>query len=409
MSPNQLRSTFKAHAAALRHGMPGRKMQIVAIYGRDGGALTIAYLASILRSLGQRVGIITHDYIEIAGERAKGSDQARPFDDSFRLNELLANMRGAKCGFVLMELPAVMPEHQFTGVPFNLLLVRRITDSFLDQVTAATAVSQLQGLIRRKNPDFVILPHDDAGFSDLHKLTRSETSLSFGTNEQAEAKIDRVQMHPKGCAVMLTIDHQTELELTSRLTGKQAVYSLTAAASAAYLLHVPLDVIEGGIAKLPHQPAQCEFLPVDRPYNVVIDGSITPQGIHETLESLKHFTKNRLIAVVSANLNQHNSWRSAVGEVVADLAGRVIVTDGDYSTEESPQAVRAQLLEGVVRTGSEASTDEVADRKAAIEKALSIARRSDTIVICASTTRPYRQVGNDHLPWSDKQVLEELI
>jgi len=74
MAASQITSKLKAHAAALRHGRPGQKMQVVIVAGRDGGAETIAYLAAILKAGGERVGIIAQDYIEIAGEKAPGPD-----------------------------------------------------------------------------------------------------------------------------------------------------------------------------------------------------------------------------------------------------------------------------------------------------------------------------------------------
>ncbi len=113
--------------------------------------------------------------------------------------------------------------------------------------------------------------------------------------------------------------------------------------------------------------------------------------------------------MLGANLSQPAAWRPVVGEVVASLADRTVVTDGDYDASEDPQAVRTQLLEGVSRASAEAATVEVPDRQAAIEKALSFARRGDTIVLCCGTTRPYLQAGSDHKEWSDRLVINELV
>jgi UDP-N-acetylmuramoyl-L-alanyl-D-glutamate--2,6-diaminopimelate ligase len=71
--------------------------------------------------------------------------------------------------------------------------------------------------------------------------------------------------------------------------------------------------------------------------------------------------------------------------------------------------VREELLQGVLAAGGEAKTDDIADRTAAIEKAISIARRGDIVLVAGVTLRPYRQIGTQHLPWSDRKVLEELF
>jgi UDP-N-acetylmuramyl tripeptide synthase len=62
-----------------------------------------------------------------------------------------------------------------------------------------------------------------------------------------------------------------------------------------------------------------------------------------------------------------------------------------------------------VNAGADARTEEVADRDAALEKAMSIARRGDTIVVLGSTQRPYRNIGQERQPWSDAAKIEELL
>jgi UDP-N-acetylmuramoyl-L-alanyl-D-glutamate--2,6-diaminopimelate ligase len=408
MAASRVTSQLKAHIAALKHGRPGQRVRVIVVAGRDGSAETIAYLAEVLKTAGDRVGIITQDYIEIAGEKAPGSDQAQPIEDANKLNSLLAQMRGARCKYVLIELAGQLPEHSFAGIPLSMVVIRRIADDRLDQVSNTVAIVQLKKLARH-NTGQLVLPRDDAAFNDLREVTSSELIISYGTDQAADSRITRVQIHPKGSAIDLNIDHQTDMQVATRHTGKQAIYSLAAATTAAYALHVPLDIIEEGVTKVPVLPANCEYLPVDRPYKIVLDNSVSPQGIAEVLETLKRFAKNRLIAVVGASLAQPSAWRSVVGEAVANAADRIIVTDGDWSESESPQAVRAQLLEGVARAGSEAATEEVDGRKEGIQKALSIARRGDTIVICGVTARSYRQMGSDRQEWDDRAIINELV
>lgn len=408
VNQSHLTASIKAIAASMRHRAPAKKIQVIAVAGSDGAITTVAFLAQILRTAGERIGIITQDFIEIAGQHVKGSDQAHPIEDPFRLQQLLAQMARAKCRYVLLVLPSVMPAHQFKRVPFSLLVVRRMSDAYQDKLATAAAVEYVQNAITR-HPSFVVMSRDDPAFAEVWRFTRPEVRMSYGTVAEAESRMTRVSLHPKGSMVRLVIDHQTTLDLTSRLTSKQSIYSLAAAASAAYALHVPLEHIVSGVTKLPPQPFICEFLPLDRPYRVVLDSSITPQGIAEVLESLKHFAKNRLIVVMSTSLAQPDSWRPVLGEVVAEFADRIIVTTGDYTNEESPQVVRSRLLEGISRAGKEAITEEIGDRDRAFEKAFSVARRGDIIVVCAVTARPYRQVGADRLPWSDAAKIKALF
>jgi len=404
----RLKMKTRAHAAAARHGQPSKKLKVVLVVGQDGTIGTIAFLASILRATNEKVGVVTQQYVEIAGERANGSDQADISGDPYRLQALLAQMKKAGCRYVLIEVPPELPEHQFVGVTPTMIIVRRCGDDYTDQVTIAARLSMLSNTLARK-PEFVVFNRDDPSSAELTHLTGQEGVISYGIHQKAECRITSVQLHPKGSAVNLVVDHQTEIALTTMLAGKQTIYNAAAAAAAAYILRAPIAAIEDGVAKMSHLAAQMEYLPIPRPYQIVLDGALTPGGLVETLETLKHFAKNRLIVVYGAPLGVTQTWRPLIGEIISQHADRLVVTDGEFLPDQSAAQVREEILQGVLAAGGEAKTDEIADRTAAIEKAISIARRGDIVVITGVTLRPYRQLGTQRLPWSDHKVLEELF
>lgn len=404
----RVKTKIKAHTASIKHGQPSRNVRVVFVVGADGAESTIAYLAAMLRASGERVGIITQNYVQIGDEQVKGSDKADVTGDAERLQGLLAHMARAKCGFALIEIPPELPHHQYVGIKPALVIVRRCGDEFTDQATLKARLVMLNNLFAR-TPEYVVFNRDDPCSGELVKLSEVEGVISFGTHKKAECRISNVQLHRKGSAIDLTIDLQTPLSLVTTIPGKQAIYSATAAAAAAYVLHVPIESIESGAEQLTRLPASLEYIPVERPYNVVVDGASTPGGLEETLESLKHFTANRLIVVLGAPLGLRIAERPVLGEVAAKYADRLIVVDGEFTADQNPQQVREQILQGVLAVGAEARTDDIADRRAGIEKAVSIARRGDTVVIAASGVRPYRQLGGTRVTWSDHRALQELF
>jgi len=400
------RIKLRAHAAAFSHRRPARHMQVVLVSGADGSQLTIVCLAHILAEQGAKVGIITANFVEIAGERAEGSDQADVFGDSFRLQGLLAQMRRAGCRYALIEVPPQLPPHEFSGLQPTMVVLRRGGDSHLPEAANAARKALAHKLMSLK-PECVVINRDDPAYEPI--ASREGIRMTFGTHDKAECHITGVTVSPKGSVISVIVDHQTELQLTTVLTGKTAIYSVVAAAAAAYMLHAPITAIEDGVRAIDLQPGALHYLAIARPYAIVCDSAATPDGIADSLETLKHFTKNRLIAVVSANLLQPANWQPIIGELAAKLADRLVVTDGEYTAEESATTVRQHFLQGIEAVGADARTDEVPDREAGLEKALSIARRGDTIVVLASTQRPYRQLGGERQPWNDAAKIEELL
>ncbi len=405
----RLKQVAKAHVAAASSGWPARQLEVVLIVGQDGTQLSVSLLGAILAASGRRAGIITQTYVEIAGERVNGSDQADILSDPFRLQRLLAQMKHAECSHVIIEVPPTIPEHSFVSLHPALLAIRRCGDNRLAGVDNVQRVAQIRRLLAL-SPRAVVCNRDDPAFDQLKDSLRSGSGLmTFGTHERAECRIRGVTLHSAGSEVKLVIDHHTELQLGSYLSGKQAVYDMVTAAAAAYLLHVPITAIEDGIATFKIQTSHLQLIQTDRPYQMVIDDAVTPEGLAENLETLVHFAKNRVLAVIGANLAQPEAWRPVIGEVIAEAADRIVVTDGDYAAHESPQLVRQHLLQGIVAAGADARCEEVADRQTAIGRAMSIARRGDIVAILCSPKRPYRQLGSERETWDDQAVIDSLL
>jgi UDP-N-acetylmuramoyl-L-alanyl-D-glutamate--2,6-diaminopimelate ligase len=98
-----------------------------------------------------------------------------------------------------------------------------------------------------------------------------------------------------------------------------------------------------------------------------------------------------------------------MGEIAAREADRIILTD-EESYNEDPTEIRAQIYEGIGRVkGGEMKTTEIADRKEAIKKALSVAKKGDTVLITGMGHEQYRIINGKREPWNDGDVVRELL
>ncbi|HVI69548.1 MAG TPA: Mur ligase family protein, partial [Magnetospirillaceae bacterium] len=389
-------------------GQPSKRLKVVLVFGQDGAVGTVAYLSAILRAAGERVGVLTGQFIEIAGERVQGSDKAEVVSDSNRVQALLAQMKRAGCTYALIEIPSDLPDHQFAGIGIHMLIIRRCGDNYVDQTAAAAGLARLNGLLARR-PQFVVYNRDDPVAEGLDWLRGQDGAISFGVHRRAECRMEQVRLHALGSQVSLVIDHQTPLTLVTEQAGKQAAYNMAAAAAAGYVLHVPVEAIERGCRTGEAIASQLQVVPIARPYMVLVDSALTPEGLMEILEVAKHFSKNRLIVVYGAPQGVRPAWLPAIGDLLVAQADRIIVTDGEYTSHQSPKQIREHIWQGITAAGGEAKTEEVEDRKTAIEKTVSIARRGDVVLVAASTLRPYRQLGSEHLPWSDLKIINDLF
>jgi UDP-N-acetylmuramoyl-L-alanyl-D-glutamate--2,6-diaminopimelate ligase len=395
-------------ALSARYGFPAKDMRVIAITGTNGKTTTAAYINEILKASGLKTAMFTTTTIEVAGER-KANDLNVTVANTGRMQQFFKSAKEAGVDWVVLEVTSqALQQHKLDSVPIECAIMTNLTQDHLDYHKTMEEYAAAKGRLFARKPRFIVLNHDDEWFEYFCKFQPGEATMTYGTDPGAECRITGVRLHKHGSDVKLEIDHQTKLEVATLLPGKFNVYNMTAAVAAAYLLHVPLEDIQKGIANLSSVPGRQEVVPVKQPYEVIVDYAHTPDALKQLLETMKHLTKNRVILVFGACGDRDQSKRPMMGEIAAELADRIILTD-EESYNEEPQAIRDMVREGIERKRGSAKTEEIADRRKAIEKALSIARPGDTVLITGMGHEQFRIVNGERLPWNDTEVVKEIL
>jgi UDP-N-acetylmuramoyl-L-alanyl-D-glutamate--2,6-diaminopimelate ligase len=90
-----------------------------------------------------------------------------------------------------------------------------------------------------------------------------------------------------------------------------------------------------------------------------------------------------------------------MGRVARRLADLVIVTS-DNPRSEDPEAIIAEIMDGV-------AMDAEPDRRAAIERAVGLARPGDVLVIAGKGHEQGQQFANRTLDFDDRTVAREAL
>jgi UDP-N-acetylmuramoyl-L-alanyl-D-glutamate--2,6-diaminopimelate ligase len=115
-----------------------------------------------------------------------------------------------------------------------------------------------------------------------------------------------------------------------------------------------------------------------------------------------------VILVFGATGDRDKGKRPIMGEIAAKLADRIILTD-DESYNEDPQDIRDQVRQGIDSAGGGVKMTEIGDRHEAIERALGIAAKGDTVLITGMGHEQFRIVNGQKLPWNDGDVVREIL
>ena len=397
----------RIYALSARYGFPARQLRVIAVTGTNGKTTTANYLNEILKAAGHKTALFTTAVIEMAGERTLNELNATVASTE-RMQQFFRDAKSAEVEFVILEITShSLMQHKLDGVPIECAIMTNLTQDHLDYHKTMDDYASAKGRLFAKNPRFIVLNRDDEWFEFYNQYEASEQKITSGTNETADARISQVKLYKKGSEARVVIDLQTTLELATALPGKFNVYNMTAAAAASYLFHVGLEAIADGIANLEELPGRFERVEIGKNFEVVVDYAHTPDAIEQLLEATKSITKNRVILVFGATGDRDKGKRPIMGEIAARLADRIILTD-EESYNEDPAQIRSMVMEGIADAGGEAKTEEIADRREAIAKALKIARKDDTILITGMGHERFRIIGGERLPWNDADVVREL-
>lgn len=398
----------RVKAVSARYGYPARGLKVIAVTGTNGKTTTINYVNSILKAAGYKTAMFSTALIEVAGE-TQLNDLNATVGTTARMQEFFRDAKKAKVDYVVLEITShALHQHKLDGVPIEAAIMTNLTQDHLDYHHTMEEYAAAKALLFASEPRYIVLNHDDEWFDYFDKFDAGEQKMTYGEHKNAEARIEHTKLYKKGSEADVVFDHQTKLELATHLPGKFNISNMTAAATMAYLLGVDTESIVAGVADLEEIPGRFERVDIgDKPYEVIVDYAHTPDALEKLLETTKTITKNRVILVFGACGDRDKLKRPIMGEIAGRLANRIIVTD-EESYNEDPDAIRKAVIEGVEQAKATAKMTEIADRREAIEKALSIATKGDTILVTGMGHETFRIVNGERIPWNDAAVVKEL-
>lgn len=186
------------------------------------------------------------------------------------------------------------------------------------------------------------------------------------------------------------------------LIGAYQVENALTAAGLAMAAGISATDALGALEKLAGVPGRLDRVGEVRGGIVVVDYAHKPEALLAVLESVRPFVSGRLICVFGCGGDRDRGKRPIMGRIAVEHADVVIVTDDNPRTEEAA-VIRAEIL------AEAPGAIEIADRKAAIDEAVSMAGSGDVVVIAGKGHETGQIVGNTVLPFCDHDVARAAI
>jgi UDP-N-acetylmuramoyl-L-alanyl-D-glutamate--2,6-diaminopimelate ligase len=135
---------------------------------------------------------------------------------------------------------------------------------------------------------------------------------------------------------------------------------------------------------------------------IFVDYAHKPDALAKALQALRPYAKRKLIVVFGAGGDRDAGKRPIMGEIAAENADGVIITD-DNPRSEKPEAIRAEIL------AAAKGAREIGDRAAAIRAAIEELQDGDALLIAGKGHETGQIVGGEVLPFSDHEAVAAAL
>ncbi|MEI6477529.1 MAG: UDP-N-acetylmuramoyl-L-alanyl-D-glutamate--2,6-diaminopimelate ligase [bacterium] len=432
---------LRAMWAVVYYRFPARGMLVIGVTGTKGKTTTSYFISSILEEAGYTVGMATTVNFKI-GDKVWANEQNKTMLPVMKLQGLIRQMRDARCNALVIEVTSHgIDQYRTLGIPFRYVGLTNVTHDHLDYHTNWEQYrdTKLRLFLGRAVKAAAVNSEDPSGPLFLEK-TRAPRRWSYSTetDQPLEAATDhlyaqRVSTHAGGSS--FTMKHEDEsVKVQMQLPGRFNIENALCAAALCRNLNLRLDTLAAGLANVKQVPGRLEKIETKKGFTVMVDYAHTPDSLEKLYSTLRPDVRGRMIAILGSCGDRDKTKRPIMGALAARFCDYVFVTDEEPYTED-PLRIIEEVAKGVPRgralfhstshrpapaerpvfkrevneTGEGQWWWKLPDRREAISRAIDMCKLDDVILLTGMGAQTFKIVGEEQVPWSDRDVVEEVL
>ncbi len=387
--------------AARIFGNPESKLVLTGVTGTNGKTTTTHMLRSIFIDAGKRVGVIGTLGTYLDEEHLPG---ARTTPESTDLYATLALMVERGITDVFMEVSSHALElHRVAGLNFDVAIFTNLTQDHLDFHGSMDNYFAAKAALF--TPEFskqaVICTDDKWG-----KRLATESRIPVVTiGENGNWKTSQAISNSNGLTTQdIEIENSDSISLSVNMLGSFNATNAACALAASQLLGLPISKSLESLQKVRPIPGRLEQVSIASAGTALVDYAHTPDAVATVLTVIKDANPEKVITVIGCGGDRDASKRPLMGKVAAQLSDIVIITD-DNPRSESPALIRSAMIAGT--QGLPATVIEIADRREAIAKALSLSQPGDVIAVLGKGHETGQEISGEVFPFDDRVVVRQ--
>lgn len=377
---------------------------IAAVTGTNGKTSVAHFTAQLWRALGRPAASLG-----TLGLQAPGLEVvlAHTSPDPVLLHQLLARARGHGIEHVALEASSHgLDQHRLDGVRLTAAAFTNLSRDHLDyHVSIERYFAAKMRLFDALMPPggVAVVNADSDWFDAVSEICahRGHRLISFGRKGR-ELKLLAASPTAGGLSVTAEIfgARQTvELELVGEFQAANALCALglvTACGEDPIRAWTRLGELQGAPGRMQVVAKR------QNGARVYVDYAHTPDALATVLRVLRPHAAGRLHVVFGCGGDRDRGKRPMMGEIAAQLADRIYVTD-DNPRSEDPAAIRAAVLAACP------GAVEIGDREQAITVATSELQPGDVLVLAGKGHEQGQITAGETRPFNDAEVARRAV
>ena len=388
-----------AKLAEKYYDYPASKLRIIGITGTKGKTTTAYMIRDIMLAAGKKIGMIGTIYNTYADKKIEAY---RTSPESLELHKLLREMLDSGIEYVVMEVSSHALElHRVHGIKFEIGVFTNLAREHLDfhgdmeNYLSAKAKMFDQSV-------FGVINADDIYTPKLLKKVKCKY-VKYGLDNETNISATDIRINNNYVDFKMYINKQLQT-ITVPIPGKYTVYNAIAAVAVTSMLGAQMEDVLKGLATV-KVPGRSEIVEIGKSFAVLIDYAHNPSSLEAILMNTKKYVKGRVILVFGCGGNRDNEKRAKMGEIAGKYADFTIITT-DNPRDEKPAKIARDIEEGIKLTRGLYKVIE--KRKDAIEFAMRIAWKNDTVILAGKGHETYMELaGGKKIPFDERQIVKK--
>lgn len=378
-------SLFLSYASARFWGNPGEEITIIAVTGTNGKTTVSHFIGQLLEAQGGRPAVIGTTGVYWDGELKQQLPDSLTTMPAEALHPLLRKCVDQGLTHVILEASSIgLSSNRLAHCPISVGALLNVgVDHYAEhggRLPYIEAKTQLVHLAKK-----LVVNLEDEICCQMSKAAAGAL-LYFSSDSIGETLV-------------------TAEELSLQVPGRHNEMNVRAALGVMLALGYDLEETVPYAAALRLPEGRLEKYS-ERGVEVFIDYAHTPDALSAVLETLKGYTKGRLITVFGCGGDRDREKRPQMGAVAAQFSSYVILTSDNPRTED-PSRIIIDILAGTA--GFPTPVDVVLNRQFAIRYAIQNAQYGDVVLIAGKGHEKTQQIGRETMPFCDMEQAKQAF